>query len=318
MTGPAASPLVAWGRDAIPALAALWAASSPESVVPEELARTVGDGEGIVLADPGAAGAVAATARRTAAGEVTGHIRLIVVRPSARRQGVGRRLLGAAEEWLRSRGATTVRFGADLPRYLWPGIDVTDLATQSLALSAGYAPTGCILNLSLDTGFRAPVPAGVRVGRLPPARRSGGAEEVESAAVRADPAAVHPDPAAAADAVRALVARCWPAWGTEVDLALDAGTLCAAMVGGDVAAPAQAVGFCAHSTLRIGWIGPLGTDPAYEGRGIAAAVLAATCADLARGGRSRAEVAWVGPLGWFADRGATTSRVFRGYAKPLT
>lgn len=281
--------LVAWDASRLGDVAALWSLSSDEPMPRRDLERTLGEGQGVVLASPDGSGLVAAVTRADAVG-VVGHVRLLVVARGERRRGHGRRLLAAAEDWMRGQGADRARLGGEIPRYLWPGVDARDLGMQALALTAGYRPGGCAVNLVMPTAFRFAAPAGIRVRRVADAD------------------------AHAAASLRALVDREWPAWRVEVDLALRDGTAV-------VATPAEATSdvrsFCAHSTLRAGWIGPMGTAPTDRGHGLASAVLSGVCADLAAAGCPDAEVAWVGPLGMFADLGAVTSRVFRVFTKEL-
>jgi hypothetical protein len=76
------------------------------------------------------------------------------------------------------------------------------------------------------------------------------------------------------------------------------------------------VGFACHSVNRAGWIGPMATDPRWGRGGIGASLLSALCQDLMIAGRRDAEIAWVGPVGFYAKTaGAAVSRVFRSYVK---
>jgi hypothetical protein len=51
---------------------------------------------------------------------------------------------------------------------------------------------------------------------------------------------------------------------------------------------------------------------------VGAALLSAACRDLRAAGHADAEIAWVGPVGFYAKAaGATVSRVFRTLVKPL-
>jgi GNAT superfamily N-acetyltransferase len=255
-------------------LADLWNLSSPaEPLTHEEIAGACFDGSGTVLGDE--CGAVAVMVR----GE-RGHLRLLAVHPDHRRRSVGLTLVLSAERWLRNRGATTATFGADVPHYLWPGIDATNLPALALAEKAGYRRYGCAINLSIPTACDLPT-------------------EV----VRAE--------AADGEAVLTLVAEHWPAWLPEVERGVARGTTFAAMNG------SRAVAFCNHSSLRRAWIGPMGTAPDHRQAGLGRAVFDAVRHDLASRGFNTAEIAWVGPLGYFADLGATTSRVFCHYRRDL-
>jgi hypothetical protein len=55
----------------------------------------------------------------------------------------------------------------------------------------------------------------------------------------------------------------------------------------------------------------MATDPERQRSGVCRALLGAACAALAEDGRAEADIAWVGPIGFYAKAGATVSRVFR-------
>jgi mycothiol synthase len=55
----------------------------------------------------------------------------------------------------------------------------------------------------------------------------------------------------------------------------------------------------------------MATDPDRQRGGVGRALLGAVCADLAAQGHGTAEIAWVGPTGFYAKAGARVSRVFR-------
>jgi GNAT superfamily N-acetyltransferase len=221
-------------------------------------------------------GAVAAVVRGT-----TGHLRLLVAHPAARRLGVGRTLLGEAETWLRGHGATTIGAGAEAPFFLWPGVDVR--ATEVLALleASGYDDAGAVLDMACSTELRIAAPEGVDVRLV--------ATDAEDAAVRA------------------LLDREWPQWRAEADRAVAQGGCVGAF-----SADGTAVGFGCHSVNRAGWIGPIGTDPAAGRGGVGGAVMGGLCAELAAAGHERTEICWVGPIAFYAKTcGAKVSRVFQ-------
>ena len=65
-----------------------------------------------------------------------GWIDLIAVAPTSQRQGVGRQLLAAAENWLKQQGCTAVQLGANLRPFL-PGLPTT-LSTLPYFQQQGY------------------------------------------------------------------------------------------------------------------------------------------------------------------------------------
>lgn len=277
---------VRWEPDRAAAVLNLCTVAMPDEQLGTQHVHRLWSGQSAVLGQPDGAGVIAVMVRGSE-GARSGHVRLIAVAPQARRRGVGRSLLRAGLTWLADQGAVTATFGADLPYYLWPGIDTANLPALALAQDGGFALGGLAMNLLLDTGLTRPTPPGVVVQRLAPTR----------------PTAV---------AVRALIAAHWPPWLTEWELGLAGGTALAAFQG------ERAVGFVNHSNLRPGWIGPLGTAPAARCQGVGAALMAAACADLHARGQERAEIAWVGPLGFMADLGARPGRVFARCTRPLT
>lgn len=260
----------------------VWGRARPrEPLTPAEVSRIIRADPGLVLATPSLSGIIAVT-RRGSADAGRGHIRLLAVDPAQRRRGEASALLDAAQAWLIDQGASAIRWGAEAPWYLWPGIDSTWHEAVSLARYRGFRQTGQAVNLALATDFQAPTPAGIVVDRL---SRS-------------------PAHAAQVSAARAMVTRNWPPWLVEVDLAIDSGTLFVAFSGD---AP---LAFMAHSTLRHGWLGPMGTEPDHQRRGAGRAVLSAACADLAQRGVATAQIAWVGPVSYFTDLGARQCRTF--------
>jgi len=98
----------------------------------------------------------------------------------------------------------------------------------------------------------------------------------------------------------------FPHWHDEVA----AGPCWVAHANGDV------VAFGCHSVNRRGWIGPMATHPDWRGRGVGHAVLSALCADLMTHGVAVGDIAWVGPVGFYAKAGARVTRVFRTATRP--
>lgn len=274
-----------WAVGRAAELAALWMAAVPDEPLSEdELVGVLWDTPGVVLGTEGGDAAVAATTFE-ADGVMIGSIRLVVVHPDRQRRGVGRALVEAAESWMAERGALLAGLGSERPQYLFPGVDFTNVAGLCLADDCGYEPADASFNMSLPTGLRAPVPAGVDLRRV---------------VTDADAAAV-----------LAMVGEHWPGFADEVAPGIEAGGVLGAFVG------ERAVGFCAHSVSRLGWIGPLGTDPDFAGGGIGSALTAAACTDLMVAGLRHAEVCQVGPVRFYASLGGVTTRVFRKFVKRL-
>lgn len=283
----------AWGRDRAPDLAALVVAVLPdEHLTADELRSVCWDDPdpAVVLATPDGAGVVAAVARPVG-DETVGFVRLVAVAPEARRRGAGCALLSAAETWLVGLGATRLVAGGEAPFYLWPGVDLAATAALCLFEAAGYDDAGAAVNLSCPTQ-----------GSPPPGRAPGVGVAVKRVQDEGE-----------VRAVRTLVDRVWPWWRPELDRGIDRGTC-----HGGFADGGGAVGFACHSVNRAGWVGPIGTDPAAQGAGVGAALMGAVCADLATAGHERAEISWIGPVGFYVRTvGASVSRVFATRVKPV-
>ena len=273
-----------WARDQAGRLTALVDDCLPgEHLSEDELVACCWDDPGVVVALDDGSGAVAAVARGD-----TAFLRLLTVAPHARRLGHGRALVTAAEDWARAAGCGTLLPGPSAPFYLWPGVDVRWTPALALFESAGYRVVGADLNMSCPTSFRADPPAGVGVDRV-----------IEDAD---------------ADAVLAFCADAFPHWVAELARGIEHA---ACLVATDTAT-GDVAGFCCHSVNRAGWVGPMATDPNRRGQGVGAALLSAACRDLRAAGHADAEIAWVGPVGFYAKAaGATVSRVFRTLVKQL-
>lgn len=210
-----------------------------------------------------------------------GYVRLLVVDPAARNQGLGRSLLAQAQAWLYDRGVDEIRIGGDAPFYLWPGVDVGWTAALSLFESAGYRDEGSVLNLSCPSSFCAIPSTQLTVG---PVHTEQDATDVAN-----------------------LVEREWPLWRSEVMRAVQGGSCVMAR-----AQTGVAIGFGCHSVNRAGWIGPLGATASKRGSGIGSAILGELCRQISATGRDRCEIAWIGPIGFYAKvADAHVSRVFQ-------
>jgi GNAT superfamily N-acetyltransferase len=279
-----AAPVEPWAPERVDDLLALTDASlADEQLSADELLAACWEGGASVLGigPPGEAiGAVSVMLRRF--GDVpVGFLQLLVVAPGRRRQGMGRALLEAAEQWTWAQGARELHASGSAPNYLWPGVDVHATAMLCLLEAAGWDETGAALDMRVPAAYRAPSPAGCVVQRV-----------VDDADARA---------------VITLVEREWPEWVPETARALDQGT-CLAAFDVDSGDP---IGFACHSVNRAGWFGPTGTAPAARHRGVGLALLGEVCADLMVAGFRDVEICWIGPVGFYAAAGGEVSRVYR-------
>lgn len=241
----------------------------------------------VVVAEPGGDG-VAAGVVHDVGGRRVGFVQLVAVRPESRRRGVGAALVREVMAWADANGATAMAAGGAAPFYLWPGVDLHATPALCLFESLGFTPTGSALNMSFPTAHRAPTPAGVELRRA--------LEEADVAAGLA------------------FVERHWPNWVAEARRAVDHGTCHLAVAEGT----ADIIGFGCHSVNRLGWLGPMGTDPDRRHGGTGNALLGAIATDLMAAGLSTVEVSWVGPVRFYAKAaGATVSRTFRTLSRRL-
>lgn len=206
---------------------------------------------------------------------------VVAVPPEHRRRGRAQELVHATTALARDAGAVDLHLGNATPRYLWPGVDFSNLPAVCLFETTGFEPYGATCNMSITTDFQAPVPAGISIARE------------------------------AADGAVALARSEFPHWEDEVARSTEAGTCFVASGAGDT------IGFACHSANRDRWIGPMATDPSRRRGGTGHALLAAVCTDLAMDGVRTAEIAWVGPIGFYAKAGARVSRVFRNARRKL-
>ena len=271
-----------WGVERAENLVALFDESfADETLSVDEVIACCWDDPGAVLGFDDGQGAISIVARGQ-----HGFVKALALAPSARGERRGRVLLDAAEEWLYDQGCSSVTPGPSAPFYLWPGVDVRWTRALCLFESTGYVPVGANLNMSLPSTFRATPPDGVAVRRL-----------LE---------------AAEADATLEFCAAHWPHWVAETRRGVDQGTAFAALD----AASGDVIGFACHSVNRMGWLGPMATDPRHQQGGVGSARVSEVCADVAELGRRDVEIALVGPVRFYARAaGASVSRVFRVVVK---
>ncbi|HUR03671.1 MAG TPA: GNAT family N-acetyltransferase [Nonomuraea sp.] len=218
-----------------------------------------------------------------------GHIDLLAVHPDVRGRGHGRELVRAAEEWLRSAGATQARFAGNPPCYAWPGIDVRYTAAACLAESLGYERYHMAWNMTADLGTDL---------------------SVDDDLVRLAESGVHVHGAdQARERVAAFVREQWNEfWAWE---AVNATGLHYAERDGRI------LGFAAWGA-RPAWFGPMGTAPEARGLGVGGVLLRRCLADMRAAGQSSAQISWVGPLRFYSRAvGARAERVFWLYRRDL-
>lgn len=278
-----------WDRGEAATLASIVDESLPsEGLTEDELVAVAWEDVDatVVVGAPDGAGAAVGVVHEVG-GRGVGFVQLVAVRPPARRQGLGQALVEAVATWaVDEQGASAVAVGGAAPFYVWPGVDVQATAALCLFESLGFRPRGAEVNMSYPTSHRAPAPEGVVLRRA-----------LEEGDVTAG---------------LAFVARHWPNWVAETRRAVEHGSCHLAL-----ADDGAVVGFGCHSVNRLGWLGPMGTDPVRRHGGTGNALLGAIATDLMAAGLSTVEVAWVGPVGFYAQAaGASVSRTFRTLSRP--
>ncbi|GLW11971.1 hypothetical protein Misp01_70990 [Microtetraspora sp. NBRC 13810] len=261
--------------------AALWADAAEAPFLVHRLARPPEGRRWVALATAELDGVVFASLSEAG----IGHIDLLAVDPVAQGRGLGRALAVAAEDWLRSGGATEARFAGHPPCYAWPGIDVRYTPAACLAESLGYDRYSVAWNMTASSAGidgADPVPAGVTLRTAPPGER---------------------------DEVAAFVRAHWnDAWAWEAEQA----TGCHYAV-----REGRIIGFAAWGS-RPSWFGPMGTAEAARGLGVGRLLVRRCLAEQAAAGLARVQIGWVGPIRFYARvAAAKVERVFWLYRRPL-
>jgi predicted N-acetyltransferase YhbS len=234
----------------------------------------------VILGDP-ARGVVA-----TVECDDGAHIRLLAVDPTARRAGLGDRLLQGAEDWAVSAGHRSLATGADPPYFLWPGVSSREIPLISLLERRHYSRVDVNLNMDVDLHSIPPDPGGHALAGL------------ENAAELDE-----------------WMMDNWPNWRLEVLRALRKGNLVIAREDGETG-PVDA--FCAFEVNRCGLLGPVAVRLELMGQGRGKGVLLGALHELRRRGATRVAVVWVGPIAPYAAVGGRVSDVYFVYRKELS
>jgi GNAT superfamily N-acetyltransferase len=236
--------------------------------------------------------------RRRAAGAI-GYIKLIAVAPSLQSRGIGSRLLRHLEDCLFAGGVVEIRPFESNPNYLVPVVDPRYTRAMLMFASRGYEKFSETFNLSADL-----LNPNLDLASEEAALAAGG---------------IHIRPATAADwpGVERFLQKWWPGWLREVSQAFQFAPPRAHLAWSDD----QVIGFaaCDGNNAGTGCFGPMGTDGAFRGKGIGAALLKRCLRDLREQGHRRAIIPWVGPIGFYArEAGAEVDRIFFRYRKMAT
>jgi GNAT superfamily N-acetyltransferase len=210
------------------------------------------------------------------------NVRLLVVHPEHRGKGFGGELLAAGEDDVRSAGGDAVIVGTDAPDYLYPGVDTRETALLSLLESHGYRMVMVNYDMRVD------------LSTLP-----------ESAPV------IDASPQDREEMSDWLHAN-WPDWWDEAIRSFDKGTVVFSRDDDGIN------GFCAWNANRTGWLGPMAVRPDGRQRGVGTPLVVGALRRMREYGPT-AEIAWVGPLAFYAKTvGAIVSTVYFVYRKGLS
>ena len=227
-----------------------------------------------------------------------GWIRLMVVHPSFRKQGVGSLLLQEIENRLRAKGARKISTMDSVANYLTPGVDFRYTEAYGFFEKHGYQRVRENMNLICD----------VRPGQFDVSADIDRLEREGFQIKRAD----------SVDKERVLkfLRAEFPAWVGEV---LECYrnrpiSLYICYHQGEV------VGFSAYegNNRNTGWFGPMGVLPMTRGRGIGRVLCQLCLGDIARQGHTQSIIPWVGPVRFYSKVcNSRIDRVFWVYEKEL-
>ncbi|MEP0841679.1 MAG: GNAT family N-acetyltransferase [Phycisphaerae bacterium] len=234
--------------------------------------------------------------RLTLDGQRRGWIKLWAVAAEARGEGLGRRLLRELESRLREAAPVSIDT-AGAPYYFWPGPDVRYTPACCLLEAEGYAYDRCNVNMAVDLASRSFITT---------------ADEERLAT---QGFAFHRADGASLPMVLDFIRQEWPVWADETYIAMSSvppAVFYATHEG-------RVIAFAAYDAAMFpGTFGPTGTDPAMRGRGVGTVLLKKCLQDMKERGYPRCEIAWVGPVAFYARQiGAVINRVFREYRKEL-
>jgi mycothiol synthase len=209
-----------------------------------------------------------------------GWIRLLVVHPSFRNQGIGSLLLQEIESRLRAKGTRKISTMDSVPNYLTPGIDFRYTEAYCFFEKHGYQKVRENMNLICDLEpDQFDVSADVK--RL--ARQGFQIKRAE---------------AGDKDNVLTFLGAEFPAWVGEVLECYKNHPISLYICYHQ----GKVVGFSAYdgNNRNTGWFGPMGVLPVTRGRGIGRIVCQLCLAEIARQGHVRSIIPWVGPVRFYS------------------
>ncbi|HUP64777.1 MAG TPA: GNAT family N-acetyltransferase [Thermoanaerobaculia bacterium] len=218
-------------------------------------------------------------------------IRILAVRRSSRRMGIGTELLTRVEERARAAGRSSVEVYSGAGNYFLPGVPADDSGTLAFFDRRGYLRGDVAVNLA------------ARLDSMPYAH---------------DGARIERATAATVDEIVAFIRNRFGAlWSFEAARAMknDPPTLFAAR-----APTGEIAGFSAHEANNrgLGFFGPAGVEPAARKIGLGRELLLASLGDLRRLGYREAVISWAASEAFYARVcDATPSLRMVRFSKPL-
>lgn len=248
------------------------------------------------LVDGRLAGVAVGVVRTLPDGGRRGWIKLLAVDRPQRRRGIATAFITELEKRFRALNVSQLdTIGA--PYYLWPGVDVRYTPACCLFERLGFVEKRYTVNMGVDLAGRS--------FDTTDAERQLAAEGL--VLCRAD--------AASMPRILSFIGKEWLLWTYEVPIALTNDPVSLFYV----SEGAEVVAFAAYDVAMFpGTFGPTGTAASHRRRGIGGLLLDKCFQDMQSLGYKRCEIAWTGPVGFYADKaGAAICRVFRDYQKPL-
>ncbi len=228
-----------------------------------------------------------------------GFVKLFGVAPEYRRRGVGTELFDALETSLRARGVGRIAVEGSSPGYFLPGVELGCTEAIGFLETRGY---------QTDRNTRVDMEVDLRRVNLDTASLEARLASEGLVLRRAQPSEIE------RTALFALqhFSRDWGLEVAETARLEGPPPLFVALAGEEV------VGFAAYDVTGPRRFGPTGTRPDYRRRGIGAALLKDCLRSMRERGDAAAEIAWAGPLGFYARAvGARIHRAYWGYHKAL-
>jgi ribosomal protein S18 acetylase RimI-like enzyme len=227
-----------------------------------------------------------------------GVIKLFGVDESYRRKGIGTALFDAIEPRLWARQVNVIAVEGASPGYFTPGVELTHTETVTFLVHRGYETNResrvdmqvDLLHSNLETATDE-----ARLAKLGIAIRRAQPEEIETVAQFA-------------------LANFSAAWQQEVrDAAMFSPAPLFVAWEGD-----QVVSFAAYDVGGPARFGPTGTHPSQRRRGVGGVLLKQCLRSIRDRGEPYAEIAWVGPIQFYADAvGARIHRVYWLFRKQI-